>query len=80
MATKKVNSIEEIHEISEKLTQEYEQKQKVKQRTAKNLDERTRILESQIKILQESHNKLETHYHELVRATVQCFKESAEEE
>ena len=42
-------------------------------------NERIRVLEEQIKGLQESYNKLSAHYHEFVKATVQCFKENAEE-
>lgn len=43
-------------------------------------DERINLLEGQIKQLQESHNRLSAYYHEFVKATIQTFKESAEEE
>ena len=75
-----VSGIEEIHEISKKLEENYEQRQNTKQLGVKELDLRTRVLEAQVKELQEAHKGLSEHYHEFVKATVQCFKENAEEE
>mgnify|MGYP003627286361 CR=1 FL=1 len=43
-------------------------------------DIKIKALEEQVRQLQESHNKLAEHYREFVKATVQCFKENAEEE
>ena len=42
-------------------------------------EERIKILELQVKELQEAHVKLSAHYHEFVRATVEYLKESDEE-
>ena len=42
-------------------------------------DIKIKALESQVKELQEAHKQLSAHYHEFVKATIQCFKESAEE-
>ena len=42
-------------------------------------NERIRVLEEQIKELQEAHKNLSARYHEFVKATIQCFKEDAEE-
>jgi hypothetical protein len=43
-------------------------------------DIKIKALENQVKELQEAHKQLSEHYHEFVKATVQCFKESDEEE
>ncbi len=43
-------------------------------------NERIRVLEEQVKSLQETFTYLSIHYHDFVKATIQTFKESAEEE
>jgi len=47
--------------------------------TAK-LESKVKALQEQVHKLQESHDMLKAHYHEFVKATVQCFKENAEKE
>tara|TARA_R110000765_G_scaffold353239_1_gene443222 strand:+ start:219 stop:365 length:147 start_codon:yes stop_codon:yes gene_type:complete len=43
-------------------------------------DIKIKALENQVKELQEACKQLSEHYHEFVKATIQCFKENAEEE
>ena len=45
-----------------------------------NLELKIRALTAEVKELQDSHNTLAKHYHEFVKATIQTFKENAEEE
>jgi len=46
----------------------------------KILKKKIEDLEEQLLALQKAHNKLETHYHQFAKATLLCFKETAEEE
>ena len=41
---------------------------------------RLEALENQVRDLKKAHDRLTKHYHEFVKATLLCFKESAEEE
>ena len=45
----------------------------------KTKEARLEALETQVRDLKEAHDRLSRHYHEFVKATVQCFKENAEE-
>jgi len=78
--SRSVSGVDEIHEISRKLEEEYEQRKTNKQLGVKELDLRTRGLESQIKELQEAYKQLSEHYHDFVKATVQYLKENDEKE
>ena len=72
---KSVKSVEEIHEISRKLEEEYARKQN----PGSNLEERIGVLEGQTADLYKQHKNILEHFREMIEITKENSEESSQE-
>ena len=77
---KSVSGIEEIHEISKRLEEEYYQKKKERVTPVPKSEERIRALEGQVAELHKQHKNLLEHVAHLARFVADQIKESSEKE
>jgi hypothetical protein len=72
---KSIKSVEEIHEISRKLEEEYARKQN----SGSNLEERIGVLEGQTADLYKQHKNILEHFREVIEVIKENSVESSEE-